>query len=66
MFWEEASMLSQAYATLVLTSGQDTNMLADIPAVIEILEEHLGRPDSRGPPITEAYRWHAPEVMIPF
>ncbi|KAI0084403.1 hypothetical protein BDY19DRAFT_898587 [Irpex rosettiformis] len=65
MFWEEASMLGQVYANLILPSGMDTNMNADIPAIIEILKEYLGKPDPRGPAITEAYRWHAPEVMEP-
>ncbi|KAI0671329.1 hypothetical protein C8Q78DRAFT_1069047 [Trametes maxima] len=65
MFWEEVSLLSQVYATMVLPQAGYNDMLADIPAVLDILREHLGKSDVRGPPIEEMYRWHAPELELP-
>ncbi|KAI0649538.1 hypothetical protein C8Q79DRAFT_519183 [Trametes meyenii] len=65
MFWEEASLLSQVYATMVLPQAGYNDMLADIPAMLDILRERLGRPDVRGPSIEEMYRWHAPELELP-
>ena len=66
MFWEEASMLSQVYANVILPpsdGGSGTDMYADVQAVLEILEEYLGRADPRGVAIGEAYRWGGEEVL---
>ena len=66
MFWEEASMLSQVYANVILPpsdGGSGTDMYADVQAVVEILEEYLGRADPRGVAIGEAYRWGGEEVL---
>ena len=66
MFWEEASMLSQVYANVILPpsdGGSGTDMYADVQAVIEIMEEYLGRADPRGVAIGEAYRWGGEEVL---
>ena len=66
MFWEEASMLSQVYANILLPpsdGGSGTDMYADVQAVVEILEEYLGRADPRGVAIGEAYRWSGEEVL---
>ena len=66
MFWEEASMLSQVYANVILSpsdGGSGTDMYADVQAVVEILEEYLGRADPRGVAIGEAYRWGGEEVL---
>ena len=66
MFWEEASMLSQVYANVILPpsdGGSGTDMYAHVQAVVEILEEYLGRADPRGVAIGEAYRWGGEEVL---
>ena len=70
MFWEEASMLHQVYANILLPppsssdgTTEGTDMYADVQAVIEILEEYLGRADPRGVAIGEAYRWGGEEVL---
>lgn len=66
MFWEEASMLGQVYANVILPpsdGGSGTDMYADVQAVVEILEEYLGRADPRGVAIGEAYRWGGEEVL---
>ena len=38
-------------------------MYADVDAVVEIMEEYLGRADPRGVAIGEAYRWGGEEVL---
>ena len=66
MFWEEASMLSQVYANVILPpsdGGSGTDMYADVQAVVEILEEYLGKGDPRGVAIKEVYRWSGEEVL---
>ena len=53
-------MLSQVYANVILPpldGGSGSDMYADVQAVIEIMEEYLGRADPRGVAIREAYRW---------
>ncbi|EJD38873.1 hypothetical protein AURDEDRAFT_91769 [Auricularia subglabra TFB-10046 SS5] len=62
MFWEEASILGQVYANMILPAN-GTNFDADIPAVIEILREHLGKPDARGPSLDTDYRWHGSDLQ---
>ncbi|KAI0367618.1 hypothetical protein BV20DRAFT_552485 [Pilatotrama ljubarskyi] len=65
MFWEEASVLGQTYANILLppSSPGSKDMYADIPAVLDILREHLGKPDPRGPTVEPAYRWRAAELF---
>ncbi|KAH9851844.1 hypothetical protein C2E23DRAFT_732108 [Lenzites betulinus] len=65
MFWEEAGVLGQTYANVLLEpiSNTSTDMDADIPAVLALLGAHLGKPDPRGSPIERQYRWHAPELL---
>ena len=68
MFWEEASMLGQVYANILLPpsnsdAGGGTDMYADVDAVVEIMEEYLGRADPRGVAIGEAYRWGGEEDL---
>lgn len=65
MFWEEAGMLGQTYANVLLepVSAKSTDMEADIPAVLEILSAQLGKPDARGVGLERLYRWHAPELL---
>lgn len=65
MFWEEASILNQVYATAMAAPAGGTDMSADIPAVLDILRQHLGKPHPQGPSIKEAYRWSAPELQLP-
>ena len=38
-------------------------MYADVQAVVEILEEYLGRADPRGSAIKEVYQWSGEEVL---
>ncbi|KAI0777507.1 hypothetical protein BD413DRAFT_181118 [Trametes elegans] len=64
MFWEEASTLGQVYATTFLPPASGTDMIADIPAMLEIMRRHLGKPDPRGPSLRRMYRWHAEELMV--
>ncbi|EIW58394.1 uncharacterized protein TRAVEDRAFT_58667 [Trametes versicolor FP-101664 SS1] len=65
MFWEEAGMLGQTYANILLEPVREksTDMEADIPAVLEILSAQLGKPDARGVGLERLYRWHAPELL---
>ncbi|KAI0831877.1 hypothetical protein BC628DRAFT_1310600 [Trametes gibbosa] len=65
MFWEEAGVLGQTYANVLLEpiSHDASDMDADIPAVLELLGEHLGKPDPRGSPIERTYHWRAPELL---
>ena len=63
MFWEEASILGQVYANILLPAEQGTDFYADIPAVIEVISEHLGKPDSRGPSLEKVYRWHGKDLQ---
>ena len=61
-------MLGQVYANILLPpsnpdAGGGTDMYADVDAVIEIMEEYLGRADPRGVAIGEAYRWGGEEVL---
>ncbi|EJD46978.1 hypothetical protein AURDEDRAFT_164040 [Auricularia subglabra TFB-10046 SS5] len=63
MFWEEASVLGQTYATTILQPAGGSNFNADIHAVLEILLAHLGKPDSRGPSVDKMYRWHGAELQ---
>ncbi|KAI0766167.1 hypothetical protein BD413DRAFT_605985 [Trametes elegans] len=68
MFWEEASILGQVYATMLLPpvgdSESGTDMQADVPAVLEIIRTHIGTPDSRGRSLRRAYAWHAEELQV--
>ena len=64
MFWEEASILGQVYANMILPPSGGTDMIADVPAVLDILREHLGKPDERGPSVEEMYFWKAPELHL--
>ena len=63
MFWEEASLLGQVYANMILPPEGGTDMRADIPAVLEILRDHLGKPDPWGPPLRDMYPWSAKELF---
>lgn len=70
MFWEEASMLGQVYANILLPppsssdgTTEGTDMYADVDAVIEIMVEYLGKADPRGVAIKEVYRWSGEEVL---
>ena len=61
-------MLGQVYANILLPpsnsdAGGGTDMYADVDAVVEIMEEYLGRADPRGVAIGEAYRWGGEEVL---
>ena len=59
-------MLSQVYANIILSpsdGGSGTDMYADVDAVIEIMEEYLGKGDPRGSAIKEVYRWSGEEVL---
>ncbi|KAI0781890.1 hypothetical protein C8Q75DRAFT_728354 [Abortiporus biennis] len=63
MFWEESSILNQLYVNMFLDSVGYLDMLADIPAVLDVLNIYLGktRQDVGGNRIEEMYRWNAPE-----
>ncbi|KAL4245656.1 hypothetical protein ABKN59_010573 [Abortiporus biennis] len=63
MFWEESSILNQLYVNMFFDSVGYLDMLADVPAVLDVLNIYLGKncQDVGGDRIEEMYRWNAPE-----
>lgn len=55
--FEEASMLNQTYAAVVVdpAEGSKDDMVIDVSDVTTILEQHLGQPRSEG--VVLSYQW---------
>jgi hypothetical protein len=64
MIFEEASVLSQPYAAIIVdpTEPLGTDMKIDVRDVLSLLEQHLGvvGPD----PLRKSYQWRAKELGI--
>lgn len=64
-FFESAKLRDHAYAVLMLESADDEhNMVVDIPAVTQILEERLGQEVADGDRLRAAYDWEAEELGV--
>ncbi|KAJ7603578.1 hypothetical protein FB45DRAFT_995127 [Roridomyces roridus] len=64
MIFEEASVLSQTYAAIVVppTQPEDTDMEVDVRDVVELLQKHLGIPGED--PLRRGYHWRAKELGL--
>ncbi|KAK7001820.1 hypothetical protein R3P38DRAFT_3044665 [Favolaschia claudopus] len=60
MIYEEAAILSQTYATLMIepTSPGGTDMLVDVDDVVSLLDKHLGVVGED--PLRKSYFWRSP------
>lgn len=66
MFYEEASLLDQAYRPMFFNASTPTgtDFEVDVDSVLEVLDEQLGRGDPRGETVREEYKWDAPDVGL--
>ncbi|KAJ7189111.1 hypothetical protein C8R46DRAFT_1244637 [Mycena filopes] len=65
MIWEEASLLSQTYAAIIVepTEPDGSDMEVDVEEVVSLLRQHLGAVRVEEP-IRRSYSWKAKELGV--